>query len=128
MAAAIEFCDSLAWKGQRVYVAGSMLELGEASVESHRKLGEELAASRADVIFLFGEETVASYEAISAVSYDEAASLLVKHGKKSIFHTNDIEELKAAIKKTVKPGSLILLKGSRGCALERVCEIFSSCG
>jgi UDP-N-acetylmuramoyl-tripeptide--D-alanyl-D-alanine ligase len=117
MDSAIEFCDCLSWSGQRVYVVGSMLELGEASVGCHRKLGEKLAASGADVIFLFGEE--------AAVSYEAAISLqLVNNGKKSIFHTNDIEELKEAVKKTVKSGSLVLLKGSRGCALERVCEVF----
>ncbi|MDR3324944.1 MAG: UDP-N-acetylmuramoyl-tripeptide--D-alanyl-D-alanine ligase [Spirochaetaceae bacterium] len=111
MSAAIGLCDALDWKGRRVYVAGSMLELGEESGGAHRELGRTLAVSRSDAVFLFGEETKGAFNELK------------KSGlKKMLFQTNDIDELKAELKKNVQPGDLILLKGSRGCALERVCE------
>jgi UDP-N-acetylmuramoyl-tripeptide--D-alanyl-D-alanine ligase len=111
MAAAIDLCDALNWKGRRVYVAGSMLELGGEGEGAHRELGKTLAASRADAIFLFGEETKGAFEELKRSGL-----------KKTFFQIDDIEKLKAELKENVQPGDLILLKGSRACALERVCE------
>ncbi|GHU38491.1 UDP-N-acetylmuramoyl-tripeptide--D-alanyl-D-alanine ligase [Spirochaetia bacterium] len=103
MEKAITLCDEAGCEGRKVYVIGQMLELGGHSKESHEKLGKRLTASRADMVFLFGEEMA-------------AASGLTEKNK---FVTNDIEELKQKLKAYCKKGDLVLLKGSRGCALER---------
>ncbi|MDR3020282.1 MAG: UDP-N-acetylmuramoyl-tripeptide--D-alanyl-D-alanine ligase [Treponema sp.] len=108
-AKAIEFCDSLEWQGRKIYVIGEMLELGAASGDAHAKIGASLSASKADGIFLFGKETEA------------AASYLASNGG-TFFHTNNMEELIPALKNYVKQGDIVLLKGSRGCALERITE------
>jgi UDP-N-acetylmuramoyl-tripeptide--D-alanyl-D-alanine ligase len=115
--AAIDLCDAVGWKGKKAYVLGSMLELGEKTEAEHRGLGKILAGSNADMIFLFGEET--------AFAFDE---LKKRGGGKNIFQTNDIEELKSVLKKNIVKGDMILLKGSRGCALERVCDVLKECG
>jgi len=107
---AIAFCDSLDWPGRRVYVLGSMLELGDIEVEEHRKLGVILAESRADLIFLFGKET-------------EAAAIALKEKNCSYFHTANMDVLLSAAAKEIKYGDLVLLKGSRGCALEELSDI-----
>jgi len=39
-----------------------------------------------------------------------------------IFHTNDIESLKSAVLSYLKDGDLVLVKASRGLALERFTE------
>jgi UDP-N-acetylmuramoyl-tripeptide--D-alanyl-D-alanine ligase len=104
----LEFCDSLDWPGRRVYVLGSMLELGDASREAHGTVGRALAASRADRVFLFGEECEAAAEAMEAAK------------KRIWFYANTFEELSGALEVYVRPGDLVLLKGSRGCALERL--------
>jgi UDP-N-acetylmuramoyl-tripeptide--D-alanyl-D-alanine ligase len=110
-AKSIEFCNSLE-QGRLVFVIGDMLELGEVSEFAHAKLGELLAKSRADKIFLFGRETVA------------AARVLESKGK-NFFHTENIDELSAALDSYVQTGDLVLLKGSRGCALERLSEMLT---
>ena len=111
-AAAIDFCDNLEWSGRRIYVIGSMLELGGASEEAHASLGRKLTESRSDMIFLYGEEMRAASQAL-----DEKAV--------PFFQTKDMDELSNALNKYVKNGDLVLLKGSRGCALEKLTEILT---
>jgi UDP-N-acetylmuramoyl-tripeptide--D-alanyl-D-alanine ligase len=106
-AAAISFCDDLEYPGRKIYVLGSMLELGEDSAAAHRELGSSLARCAADMLFLYGEEM------------EEAAAELEK-AETGYFHTNDMEKLAASLRNYIEPGDLILLKGSRGCALERL--------
>lgn len=105
-AAAITLCDELDWCGKRIYVLGDMLELGGESESAHKKLGEHLARSKADFIFLFGNESAAALNPINAVC-------------RNVLHTNNIDTLRSALKKQTETGTLVLLKGSRGCALER---------
>jgi UDP-N-acetylmuramoyl-tripeptide--D-alanyl-D-alanine ligase len=102
---ALEFCESLDWPGRRAYIIGDMLELGEDSKRAHEDIGRVLASSGADMIFLFGDETRATLKTL---------------GTRRFFHTCAIEELTAAVHDYVREGDLVLLKGSRGCALERV--------
>jgi len=104
---ALEFCDSLEWPGRKIYVMGSMLELGDSSVKAHADLGRKLLLSKAGAVFLFGEETQAAAEIIKK----ERRDLLV-------LYTKDRDELSAAVDGFVKNGDLVLLKGSRGCELE----------
>jgi len=105
LAAALEFCDSLDWPGRRIYVIGEMLELGEDSGKAHEGMGRLLAGSKADKVFLYGKETSVAGETLEAGRF---------------FHTCDIKELAPAVNGFVRDGDLVLLKGSRGCALERV--------
>jgi len=111
-AKSVEFCDSLEWTGRKVYVIGDMLELGENSRSFHERLGELLSESKADKIFIFGNETQA------------AIKFLVSKGR-NFFHTADINELSSALDSYVQTGDLVLLKGSRGCALERLTEMLT---
>jgi UDP-N-acetylmuramoyl-tripeptide--D-alanyl-D-alanine ligase len=110
-AAAISFCDDLEYPGRKVYVLGSMLELGEDSAAAHRELGSALTRCAADMLFLYGEEM-------------EGAAAELAKAKAGYFHTNDMEELAASLKDYVEPGDMVLLKGSRGCALERLNTVF----
>jgi UDP-N-acetylmuramoyl-tripeptide--D-alanyl-D-alanine ligase len=114
MTEAIAFCDHLEWPGRKIYVTGSMRELGRISVDAHEGLGRLLAASAAEMIFLYGEET------------GPAAAVLKDAGGIPFFHTAGMRELSEALKDFVRPGDLVLLKGSRGCALESLTEVL--CG
>jgi UDP-N-acetylmuramoyl-tripeptide--D-alanyl-D-alanine ligase len=108
MEKAISLCDEAVCGGRRVYVIGSMLELGGNSKAAHEKLGERLARSKADIIFLFGEDTKAAYTKLRNVK------------DKFVFYTDDINELKLKVNDSAKKDDIVLLKGSRACALERV--------
>jgi UDP-N-acetylmuramoyl-tripeptide--D-alanyl-D-alanine ligase len=119
---ALEFCDSLEWVGRKIYVAADMLELGFASREAHVQIGQMLAASDADCIFLFGEGMAAAVPALKAALWEDEASLGAGTTK-TFFYTRDFGELSARLNAIVKSGDMVLLKGSRGCALERLCDM-----
>jgi UDP-N-acetylmuramoyl-tripeptide--D-alanyl-D-alanine ligase len=112
MAKTIEFCDSLEWQGRKIYVIADMLELGDASEAAHKKIGELLSESKAGGIFLYGN------------AVKSAADIL--DGKKiKYFYTNNMDELSRALDGYVQKNDLVLLKGSRGCALERLSEMLT---
>ncbi|MDR2476979.1 MAG: UDP-N-acetylmuramoyl-tripeptide--D-alanyl-D-alanine ligase, partial [Treponema sp.] len=102
---ALDFCDGLDWQGRRIYVIGDMLELGENSPAAHERIGRRLYASRADMVFLYGKETAAA----KAFMQD-----------RPFFHFSDMGELGRALDGFVQSGDLVLLKGSRRCALEQL--------
>jgi len=111
--AAVEFCDSVEWKGRKVYVLGSMLELGDTSDASHAALGSQLASCKAEKVFLFGEEMRPGAEAM-----EQEAGV-------PFFYTTDRRELSRSLDEYLESGDLVLLKGSRGCALETLTEILT---
>jgi UDP-N-acetylmuramoyl-tripeptide--D-alanyl-D-alanine ligase len=120
VAQALAFCDDLEYQGRKIYVLGSMLELGEDSPEAHRKLGRLLASSRADKVFLYGEETE---EAALEMEAALAAFPETGTGGVSFSHTNSMEQLAGELGDFVRKGDLVLLKGSRGCALEGLTDM-----
>jgi UDP-N-acetylmuramoyl-tripeptide--D-alanyl-D-alanine ligase len=120
-AEAIRLCDGLDWPGRRVYVFGSMLELGDTSAGAHREIGRLLAASNADKVFFYGPETGVSAEVLAS---GEAGA-----GRKiPFFHTDSMSNLSGALEDYVRPGDMVLLKGSRGCALEQLTGMLTGTG
>ncbi|MDR3343871.1 MAG: UDP-N-acetylmuramoyl-tripeptide--D-alanyl-D-alanine ligase [Treponema sp.] len=112
---AIAWCDGLEWPGRRIYVIGAMLELGSATGEAHAQLGRVLRASKADMVCLFGAETQAA-----------VAVLEGSLRKISCFHTDSIKNLSRFLADYIRPGDLVLLKGSRGCALEQLTMVLGA--
>ncbi len=106
-AKAVDFLGDLPWEGRKVIVAGSMKELGHVSAEAHARVGTLLAESTADALFLFGAEA-------------EAAYLQCRGSKSTVFWTTEFEELRRAVLDFVREGDIVLLKGSRSMALERL--------
>jgi UDP-N-acetylmuramoyl-tripeptide--D-alanyl-D-alanine ligase len=104
----LDFCDDLDWSGRKIYVLADMLELGSSSRPEHEKIALRLGNSKADAVFLFGNEMA-------------SASALINN--KRVFHTVDINVLSTALDNSVQAGDIVLLKGSRGCALERLTNI-----
>ena len=117
--AALDFCDGLEWPGRRVYVMGSMLELGDASAEAHAALGRRLLESRGDKVFLYGNEMSAAADVFA----DYTPRRGIQGRGIPFFFSRDIGELSRALEEYIKNGDLVLLKGSRGCALETLTEI-----
>jgi UDP-N-acetylmuramoyl-tripeptide--D-alanyl-D-alanine ligase len=105
--AALEFCDNLSWPGRRLYVIGAMFELGQEAEGAHRNMGRILSDSIAEKIFLYGAET-------------EAAAAVLASREIPFFYTDSMEDLRRVLEDYIRPGDLVLLKGSRGCALEQL--------
>ncbi len=111
MSAAIDFCDSVGITGKRIYVLGSMKELGSESVEYHKKIGAYAAASKAEVLLFFGQEAMDSYETAKMI-----------RNNAGIHFFEDYNALELEIIPIVEPGDLVLVKASRSMALERLTE------
>lgn len=99
------------WSSRSIAVLGDMLELGDQSAEEHRLMGITAAQSSAQAIFLFGQEMEAAFESVKKSGYSGYS-----------FWTDDFEYLKKEIVEFKQSGDLILLKGSRGLALERLTD------
>jgi UDP-N-acetylmuramoyl-tripeptide--D-alanyl-D-alanine ligase len=106
--AALQTLKDMPATGRRVAVLGDMLELGEKSPEFHRELGER--ASFADWLLVTGQWA------------DEVVSGAVGAGLKPALASSfaDKAKLVSALLKGLRPGDVILVKGSRGIGLEDV--------
>ena len=126
LAAALEFCenldisDSQGLSGRRIYIIGEMLELGENSAHAHEVAGRLLLDSHADMVFLYGKGTTVAASVMAAGTSGKKAD----SGTARFFHTCDMDELSRALVNYLRDGDLVLLKGSRGCALEKLTGIF----
>ena len=108
--AAVRVLSGLHGYRRRVLVLGDMLELGELSAELHHDLGREAARSGVDAVLLVGSFVRAA--AAGALEGGLGAGAL------SHFATTD-EAVRGAVD-LVREGDVVLVKGSRGMALERV--------
>jgi UDP-N-acetylmuramoyl-tripeptide--D-alanyl-D-alanine ligase len=109
--AAIGLCDSVEWAGRKVYALGTMLELGDESESAHRAMGETAGKSAADALFFFGEEAKPAFEAARLAGF-----------KGPVFFETDFDRLLAEARAYLRSGDLVLLKASRGMALERLAD------
>lgn len=112
MNAALRTVSAAKRAGRFVAVLGSMRELGVDAATKHREVGMEAAQHHVDMLFAFGEH---------AQELSEGATL---GGIKAdcVSTTEDIEELKKQVMAVLKPGDVVLVKGSRGMKLERLVD------
>ena len=103
---------SVTGDGRRVAVLGDMLELGTSAVQSHRRLGLLAAGLEIDAVFAFGE--------LSAYVSDGGVSGGLSPKRSQAF--KDRDTLVARLRAFLKPGDLVLMKGSRGLAMETTAE------
>ena len=89
----------------KVAVLGDMFELGEAAASEHGEIGELLHECHIDKVILVGKEMKSAYLKCPSALYIE-----------------EVEDLKKIIDTEKYEQSLILIKGSRGMALETIVE------
>ncbi|NIM19600.1 MAG: UDP-N-acetylmuramoyl-tripeptide--D-alanyl-D-alanine ligase [Candidatus Latescibacteria bacterium] len=96
---------------RRIAVLGEMKELGDYTQSCHSDLGAYLATIALDRIFWIGES-----------SGDVTEAYQLKGGKASLSVFVDLKELVQTLKRELRPGDAVLVKGSRACGLERVVD------
>ena len=96
--------------GRRLAALGEMLELGPSAQSAHREVGRRAAEAGVDGLFLMGT--------FAAVVRDAAVAAGLAADRITIASSHDA--LAGALRATLRDGDLLLLKGSRGAALERV--------
>lgn len=109
MAAALQVLNLSGGEGKRIFVAGDMFELGDQAGALHRKLGILCAASNIDRLYAVGEfaQTVAD------------GALSQKMDNKHIL-IGTKPQILTDLKETLSPGDWVLVKGSRGMAMEEI--------
>jgi UDP-N-acetylmuramoyl-tripeptide--D-alanyl-D-alanine ligase len=110
--AALELFSSMAARGRKILVLGELLELGNEMEEALRQAGGAAAAVQPDSIFLFGSSLEVLKNAALVAGYQGEICLFT-----------EIELLESALSLYMEPGDLVLLKGSRGSALERLDKV-----
>jgi UDP-N-acetylmuramoyl-tripeptide--D-alanyl-D-alanine ligase len=105
--AAIELARALRGDRRLVFVAGTMRELGEASPSLHAEIASQLVTLKPDLLGAVGEfvEALAPYQA--------------RLGDRLIT-APDAVALGPLLAARLRGGELVVLKGSRGVALERL--------
>jgi UDP-N-acetylmuramoyl-tripeptide--D-alanyl-D-alanine ligase len=93
---------------RRIVIAGEMLELGPDEAALHREAGREISLAGVDV--LWGVRGLAAEIVAGA---QEAGSTSTR-----FFETSD--DVAHAIVEEVREGDLVLVKGSRGVATEKI--------
>lgn len=113
MAAALSVLSKLPTRGRRIAVLGDMLELGEASPQFHRELGEDVVASDIDLVITIGRMTMFT------------AEIVTKQwpGDRVYAVPTWTDAAGEAIVDRLAPGDTVLLKASRGMAVERLVPI-----
>lgn len=107
LAAALDTLDEIDG-APRIAVLGDMKELGARSPEAHRLAGREAARRRLDLLVAFGPLAA------------ELAAGAREVGGVPVEHTERIDEVVDILHRTVAPGSVVLIKGSRAMAMERI--------
>jgi UDP-N-acetylmuramoyl-tripeptide--D-alanyl-D-alanine ligase len=107
MLAAIDLLKEM--PGRTIAFLGDMRELGDHTYEGHRRVGQR-AAQVADIIYAVGDD-----------------GGIIGHGAKEIGHPmvrvfEDKAEAAEALRARLRPGDYVLVKASRGMALETVVE------
>ena len=98
--------------GRRVAVLGDMLELGTSAIQDHRRLGRLAARLGMDAIFALGD--------MSGHVCEGGISGGLPPERSRAF--NDRASLVAELKEYLRPGDLVLMKGSRGLSMETTAE------
>lgn len=97
-------------EGRRIAVLGDMLEQGEGSLREHRQLGSLTADLKIDTLLTYGQTSKATAEGA------------LESGLRKAYHFTTKREIINFLKDFLRKGDLVLIKGSRGMAMEEVIE------
>jgi len=96
----------------RWVVSGDMLELGRESERFHKMIGESIARSGIEGLVTFGE--------MSKHTFSRARALGMRQDR--LWHCSTHDEIAGLIRRFVRKGDVVLVKGSRGMGMEKVLE------
>ena len=113
MTEALKTLDSFKTQGRRIFVIGDMLELGDRSITAHQKLGEEIAASKTNILIALGKLASLSAKSAQALAGEKIQILELASHQEAEFLTQEAVS-----------GDCVMFKGSRGAAMEKVLQIF----
>ncbi|TWT02212.1 UDP-N-acetylmuramoyl-tripeptide--D-alanyl-D-alanine ligase [Planomicrobium sp. CPCC 101079] len=113
MKAALNFIRETTMKEDKWVVLGDMLELGDKEQEYHEALGKSITSDLAGVC-LYGPRMKWLHEKLAS-----------SYTGKLLWSESDYEPIISLLQDNITADSIILVKGSRGMALEHVIEPFT---
>lgn len=112
--AAIDFLTQVRPQARKFLVFGDMLELGALEEQLHREIGHYIAGTAVNEVLLYGNATRATEEGIR----QKNATMLVHHFDEHRAIARHLQEV-------LRPGDVVLIKGSRGMQMEKVLSILT---
>jgi len=112
MRAALNVLKGYTAEGRRIFISGDMLELGDISEKEHYGIGAYAASNGIDMIASIGNFSGAVVKGAEAAGLD----------RKDLFAFPDKETAAPQLKKMLRPGDVLLVKGSRGMKLEYIVD------
>ncbi|MBL7958938.1 UDP-N-acetylmuramoyl-tripeptide--D-alanyl-D-alanine ligase [bacterium] len=106
MRAALDTLMTVKRSGRAIAALSDMLELGSIGTEEHIKIGDYIAKKKPDALFTTGTASKIMHEHAKTISDN--------------FYYEKKNDLATELKKFVKPGDIVLIKGSRGMKMEDV--------
>jgi len=116
MTEALKTLDNFQTQGRRIFVIGDMLELGDLSLPAHKNLGEEISRSKVNILVTVGELASLSAKRVQALAGEKIQVLEFK----------EHQEAAEYLIREAKSGDCVMFKGSRGSAMEKILQIFST--
>lgn len=109
---ALETLSTLKGRGRAIAVLGSMMELGNFTEEAHRAVGELVGRLSIDFLIAIGNE--------SAILVESAIRSGLSSGRAKIIESH--YEAVFLLKKLLREGDWVLVKGSRRMAMEKIIQ------
>ena len=109
---AINVLRSLKSDGRNILIFADILELGDKSSQIHFDLGKYIAFENINILLTMGEESKFLLNAVRQYSKQDV----------EVRHFDQIDEIYDFIKENIIEGDKILVKGSRGMQMDRICE------
>jgi UDP-N-acetylmuramoyl-tripeptide--D-alanyl-D-alanine ligase len=107
--AALDLVDEL--EGRKIAVLGDMLELGAQEIEGHRRVARR-AVDVVSMLVTVGER--------GRLISEQACRLGMPAGQ--VMHVGDNEAAVTYLRRTLQAGDKVLVKGSRGMAMEQIVQ------
>ncbi len=112
--AAIDFLTQVRPQARKFLVFGDMLELGALEEELHREIGHYIAGTAVNEVLLYGNATRATEEGIRQ-----------KNATMVVHHFDEHRAIARHLQEVLRPGDVVLIKGSRGMQMEKVLSILT---
>jgi len=106
--AALGFLTDFSGRGRKIFVFGDMFEMGSAAEEAHAHVGRACLDSKLDAVFTTGQFA----EIVTRIASARFPS----------FHFRTKERLLEQLRRFCQPGDVLLVKGSRGMAMETIIQ------
>lgn len=108
------FADSVDSEQRSIAILGDMLELGTESETYHRELAGDIHSTKPDLVILVGKATRVTADELFAKGWSP----------QNVLHFTNTQELQQVIKNILRENDAVLVKGSRGIALEAIIETY----